>query len=328
MAAEVLRIGLIGCGGIAAAHLEAYQQCENAEVVAVADIRPEAAQSLAAAAGAASYADYGQMLAAEKLDGVSILTPPGPHRAIAEAALAAGAHVLCEKPMAGTAADGRAMAEAARAADRLLLVAQCHRFHEPVRRARARIEAGDLGTLSTYRNRFGYLRGTPDEATRGRGGVLLDNGSHSSYLFRFLVGPVETVSGWAPADQLGQVEDLCVCSLQLGAAGGVGGIIELDGAARPCPNAIEVFGTEGSAIVDYSGGPSLFRPAAGEAVPLDDAQLPGNHRFQREVDHFAACVLGRAEPEIDATEGVADLQVLEAAYRAMCTGQRQAPQNS
>ena len=270
MAAGALRIGLIGCGGIAPAHLTAYQQNERTEVVAVADVRQEAAETLAGKAGSAAFTDYARMLESEGLDGVSILTPPAFHRPIAEKALAAGVHVLCEKPMATTSDDGRAMAEAAQAAGRLLLVAQCHRFHEPVRRARARIQAGDLGEVSTYRNRFGYLLGTPDEATRGRGGVLLDNGSHSSYLFRYLVGPARTVSGWGPADQLARIEDLCVCSLQLEAEGGVGGIIELDGAARPCPNAIDVFGTVGSVTVDYSVGPSLFRPAEGEAVPLDD----------------------------------------------------------
>ena len=323
MAADPLRIGLIGCGGIASAHLAAYRENAHTEVAAVADIRPEAARAVAGKAGATAYTDYRQMLASEGLDGVSLLTPPDRHRAIAEAALAAGIHVLCEKPMAGSSTDAQAMADAAAAAGRLLLVAQCHRFHEPVRRARTRIEAGDLGQVSTYRNRFGYLRGTPDAATRGRGGVLLDNGSHSSYLFRYLAGEPGSVSAWGPPSQLGQVEDLCVCSLQLETGDGVGGFIELDGAARPCPNAIEVFGTAGSVTVDYSGGPSLFRPAEGESVSLDDPGLEGSHRFQREVDHFVACIRGHEEPEIGAAEGVADLLVLEAAYRAMCTGQRQ-----
>ncbi|MFH1569663.1 MAG: Gfo/Idh/MocA family oxidoreductase, partial [Gemmatimonadota bacterium] len=135
MASAKLRIGLIGCGGIAPAHLTCYQQNAHAEVVAVADIRPTAAEGLAAKAGARAYTDHGRMLEAENLDGVSLLTPPSSHREIAERALAAGLHVLCEKPMAGSAADGRAMAEAAQRAGKLLLVAQCHRFHEPVRRA-------------------------------------------------------------------------------------------------------------------------------------------------------------------------------------------------
>jgi predicted dehydrogenase len=321
MADGTLRIGLIGCGGIAPVHLQSYQANERTEVVAVADLNQAAASALAEKAGATAYADYQQMLANEQLDAVGLLTPPANHRAIAEEALVAGLHILSEKPLATTAADAQAMADAAKSAGKLLLVAQCHRFHEPVRRAKAHLAAGDLGEISTYRNRFGYLTGKPDDRTRGRGGILLDNGSHSSYLFRYLVGEVASAFGWAPADQLAQIQDLCVCTMLLQAGNGVGGVIELDGAARPCPNAIEVFGTKGSATIDYGGGPSLFRPAQGEPVPLDDPALPGNHRFQREIDHFVRCVLDGEKPEIGAEEGVADLRVLEAAYEGMTTGE-------
>jgi len=320
MADQTLRIGLIGCGGIAPTHLQCYQANERAKVVAVADLNEAAAAALAEKAGATPYADYRQMLAKEQLDAVGLLTPPATHRALAADVGDVGLHLFSEKPLASTADDARAMADAAAAAGKLLLVAQCHRFHEPVRRAKAHIAAGDLGELSTYRNRFGYLAGKPDDRTRGRGGILLDNGSHSSYLFRYLVGEVASAFGWAPADQLAQIEDLCVCTMLLQAENGIGGIVELDGAATPCPNAIEVFGTAGSVTVDYGGGPSLFRPAQDDPVSLDDPSLSGSHRFQREVDHFVACVLDGEQPEISAEEGVADLRVLEAAYKAMGTG--------
>ena len=197
-------------------------------------------------------------------------------------------------------------------------MAQCHRYHEPVRRARELIQSGALGTVSTYRNRFGYRQGTPDDVTRLRGGILLDNGSHSAYLFRVLVGPVAKVRAWGPASQLRQIEDLCVCTVMLEAASGENGVLELDGAAKPCPSVIEVYGDKGTVIVNYSGK-SEFLPADGQPTSLD-AELPGSHRFDREIEHFVRCVLGEEEPQISAEEGVVDLEIIEAAYESMKSG--------
>lgn len=113
-----MRVGLIGCGGIAPAHLASYRQDGRAAVVAVADVDEARAQALAGQAGAAAYTDYREMLEKERLDAVSLLTPPASHRPICEAALALGAHVFAEKPLAATAADAQAMADAARRAGR------------------------------------------------------------------------------------------------------------------------------------------------------------------------------------------------------------------
>jgi predicted dehydrogenase len=323
MANTGLRVGLIGCGGIAPVHLDSYCQDGRVSVAAVADVEERRAEALAARCGAAAYTDYRQMIDEQRLYAVSVLTPPAFHREASEVALAAGVHVLAEKPLATTAADAQALAEAAQRSGRLLLVAQCHRFHEPVRRARALIESGDLGAIATYRNRFSYSSGTPDERSRGRGGILLDNGAHSSYLFRYLVGPVKSVFGWAPAAQRGQIEDLCVCTLLLEATSGHersgGGVVELDGAARPGEDVIAVFGEKGCVFIDYAG-PSRFVRASGAAVALDDPGLPGNHRFDREIAHFVNCILGEEAPEIPAEEGVADLRVLEAAFQSIRSG--------
>ncbi|MBI3921076.1 MAG: Gfo/Idh/MocA family oxidoreductase [Armatimonadetes bacterium] len=322
MATDKLRVGLIGCGGIAPAHLSSYRRNERVDVVAVADLDMERAESLAKEAGATAYSSYVEMLEKERLDAVSLLTPPDSHRTIAEVALSAGVHIFSEKPLAKTSADGKAMAEAASSAGKLLMVAQCHRFHEPVRRAKELISQGRLGEMVTYRNRFGYIAGKPNATTRGRGGILLDNGSHSSYIFRYLVGPVKSALGWAPSDQLAQVEDLCVCTVILQASNGVGGVIELDGAARPCPSVMEVYGTEGAIVIDYAGG-SQFLPANGDPpLSLDNPELPGAHRFDREIDHFVACVMGEEDPEVGVEEGIADLLVLEACYESMTSGKR------
>ena len=93
----------------------------------------------------------------------------------------------------------------------------------------------------------------------------------------------------------------------------------LNGLAGKCLNVVEVYGTQGTAVIDYGGGPSQFLSAEGEAVPLD-ADLPYAHRFDREIDHFIRCILGEDTPTIGADEGVKDLQVLEAAFESVQTG--------
>lgn len=321
MSNPTLRVGLIGCGGIAPTHLSAYHQSGMAQVVAVADVDANRAAALAQKADATAHENYLEMLEKEQLDAVSVLTPPVLHREMTEAALSAGVHVFCEKPLATTSSDARAMAEAAKRIGRLLLVAQCHRFHEPIRRAREIIQSGELGELATYRNRFSYGSGTPNEVTRSRGGVLLDNGSHSSYIFRFLLGAVKSAFGWARAEQLNRIEDICVCTLIL-ESGAAAGVVELDGAAKPCPNVIEVFGDKGAIVIDYNTGKSQFQPAGGASVSLDEPNLPGGHRFDREVSHFLRCISGEEEPTIGAEEGVTDLLVLEACYESMTTGRK------
>lgn len=322
MGNEPVKIGLIGCGGISATHLATYQNNPRANVVAVCDVDQAKADAVAGKAGATAYTDFEQMLDAEKLDGVSLLTPPAYHEDIAIETLRAGVHVFCEKPLSNTLASGRRMAAAAAETGKLLMVAQCHKFHEPVRRAHELIADGKLGQISTFRNRFGYRDGVPNEWTRLRGGIWLDNGGHSVYLFRFLVGDVRTIVGWCPQTERQKIEDLCNCAMVLESVDGAGGVIELNGLAGKCLNVIEVYGTDGTAVISYSG-PSQFLPASGDPIPLDDPSLPGSHRFDREIEQFIRCVLGEEEPTIGAQEGVKDLAILEAGFRSIQTGQRQ-----
>jgi len=315
-----VRVGIVGCGGIAGSHVAGYQACERAEIVAAMDVNPERAKALAARAGARAYTDLNEMLDREAPDAVSLLTPPKFHHEAALPVLERGVHVLSEKPLAFTAAEAEEMVEAAASHNALLLVAVCHRFHEPVVRARKLIADGALGALTTYRNRFGYRKGTPDDETRLRGGILLDNGAHSADLFRFLVGEVSRAMAWAPASERGAIEDLCNVTAVWESGDGVAGVVELNGAAGRCPSVIEIYGTEGTAVIEY-GGRSQFVPAGkGDAVPLDGEGLPGNHRFLREVRHFVQCVLGEEEPLIGGEEGLRGMRILEATYEAVCEG--------
>lgn len=197
---RALRGAVIGYGFIAGkghvpAYVERARKQHDVEIVAVADIcAPRREAVPATLPGARVYESAEALLAAEAgtLDFVDIATPPSDHAHIAHAALNAGLHVLCEKPLTTSVADARALLEHARRAKRVLF--PCHNYkHAPVVKAiRDVISSGRIGrvrsvTLSTFRNT--HAKGVPEWKTDWRrqrrysgGGIAMDHGSHSFYL--------------------------------------------------------------------------------------------------------------------------------------------------
>lgn len=131
---KVYRVGVIGCGGIAnGKHLPALSRQDKVEVVAFCDIikeRAEAAAEQYGNADAAVYTDYQELLKDASIDIVHVLTPNDAHAEISIAGLEAGKHVMCEKPMAKTAADAKRMAEAAKRTGKKLTIGYDNRFRQ------------------------------------------------------------------------------------------------------------------------------------------------------------------------------------------------------
>jgi predicted dehydrogenase len=143
-----LRVGIIGAGAWAtAAHIPGFQACESVEVVAICDTALHRAQIAAQAAGVhRTYASVEAMLAGEQLDLVSIATPTATHQAAAAACIAAGLHVLCEKPLAYTVAQARAMADLARTSPVQTKVGFTMRYAPAMRRLRELMAEEYIGT--------------------------------------------------------------------------------------------------------------------------------------------------------------------------------------
>jgi predicted dehydrogenase len=178
-------------------HMPAYARpgVTHFEIVAVADVcaarREKARQALP---GARIYETHRELLMAERgrIDFVDVSTPPCDHAAVARAALASGLHVLCEKPLATSAEEARAMVTAARESRRVLF--PCHTYkHAPVVKAVRRVLDADLigrpsvVTLQTFRNT--HARGVDEwrrdwrrERRYSGGGIAMDHGSHTFYL--------------------------------------------------------------------------------------------------------------------------------------------------
>lgn len=185
MPTQKLRVAIIGGGTIAnAAHIPAWRDQPSAEIVAVADSAPENARATAARHQIPHASDsFAEMLAAAKPDVVSVCSPAHCHKEQAIAALRAGAHVLCEKPLALTSADAIEMFRAAETAGRLLLVGQSMRFYNQIAAAREFAASGQVGEIYCADAARLRRRGVPGHGVfhvraLSRGGVLYDLGVH------------------------------------------------------------------------------------------------------------------------------------------------------
>ena len=316
---NALRVGVIGCGGIGRTHLNAYR-ANGVVPVAVADSNQRAVDAAVAEFGGRGYPDFDELIRVGGVDAVSICTPPASHREIVVTALEAGIAVLCEKPMATSVADAEAMAVVADRTGTLLTIGFCHRFQPHVERLRDLVANGDLGTVLMFRNRFaGHLKqveqtwfARPEVAG---GGVMFDTCVHSVDLFRFLVGEPERVKALSASTPtaLGpalDVEDTAIISLST--ASGALGVIEASWRTPPGEWTLTIYGTAGSATVDYATDELRLRPAGKGDEQV--VEVPAGDRFEREIAHFMAAVQGHEPPRVTARDGVAANRILAAAY--------------
>ena len=204
-----LRIGLIGTGFMGKAHVFGFTSAPRVfdlpcdlELHTVADITPEAAAEAARRLGFAhATTNWRDIVTNPEIDLVSITAPNALHKEMSLAAIAAGKHVYCEKPLAPLAADAREMAEAAEAAGIKTQVGFNYLCNPMLGLAREMIAAGELGEIRGYRGIHceDYMADANGPYTfrhdPAGGGALADIGSHALATAEFLCGPVSAVMG-------------------------------------------------------------------------------------------------------------------------------------
>jgi predicted dehydrogenase len=296
-----VRLGLVGCGVMGRRHIVGMGRLKAVgrlrfELAAVCDVLIENAAQAAAQAEAVLghepgiYAALEAMLREGRLDALLVTTTPETHAAVALMAFEAGVDVMVEKPIALTAADGRRMTTAARAAGRTLAVAENYRRDPMNRLGKALVEAGAVGRpylavqSSSGSGEFVIL--TPWRHRRDRGGIVLDMGVHYTDILEYYLGPIELVGGMSAVvddvrlDGQGQAhpadaEDLSVGVMRF-RCGAIGNwMLNLAGRGEAAYARL-IHGTDGSLSIpgDRSGGSvSLVQRQGGQDVPVPQADL-------------------------------------------------------
>jgi 1,5-anhydro-D-fructose reductase (1,5-anhydro-D-mannitol-forming) len=324
-----MRWGLIGASNIAAGHMIGAIRGAGGDIRSVLSASADRAAAYAADHGIPhGFSDLDAMLTADDLDAVYISTTNEKHFAQAMAAIAAGKHVLCEKPLAMSVSDAVTMVRAAEAAG--LVFATNHHLrnagsHIAIREA---VQAGRIGDVLSVRVFHAVhlpevLRGWRIDNPAAGGGVIPDIVVHDADTVRFHLGedPVEVVA-MAASSGMGQgVEDSCMSVWTMPS----GAMVQTHESFTHAfaPTGFEVHGTKGSIIArnvmtQAPVGEITLRTDAGEeALPFSDHNL-----YLRAMNLFHAAVQGHGQPAADGIDGVKSLAVAAAVAEAATTGQR------
>lgn len=338
--AKTWRAGVIGCGAIAqAVHLPGYMRARGAALAAACDPVPQRLREAARIAGDGlhTYTDYREMLAAERLDVVSVASPNKFHAEQAEAALAAGAHVLLEKPPATSLAEIERIRRAVRRSGRLLIVGFLHRFYRGNRRMHRLIQEGAIGAPYMIRVRFAHRGPMPGWAKSewfydpalARGGALLDMGIHAIDQCQWLVGPIRSVQAKAATLRKNiRLDDNAVLLVEFARPKALG-YIEVGWTSPAGFVGIEVMGDEGALRQDYVGHTTL---TTGKIAPdgrtkpklktriIDRAPTTGG--WDMEVPEVVKALRAGSDLGCNIDTGGAALAVALAAYESSRTGRR------
>lgn len=225
------RIGFIGLGAVAQVHAQAYSTCPDLEVVAVHDADPARLDAFATEHGAKAYSNLGEMLDSASLDVACVLTPARTHESVVLACAKAGVDVLCEKPLALAVDACDRMISACEQAGITLGYGASYRYLPAITRAKAMIEAGDIGDILVMRESVVGGAGPTSRATMspahypaggpgGSGMGLIDHGVHLIDLFSWLSGAeVTRVVGRGNRAEAPQLPEYLLLEFEGGAIG-------------------------------------------------------------------------------------------------------------
>lgn len=193
----MVRIAVIGCGGIGNRHAQHLFKVADAKIEAAVDIIPERAEKLAAMIGCQPFTDYREAL--DQVDAVWVCTPPDSHRDITVTSLESGKHVFCEKPMALSLQEADEMIEAARTNERLLGIGYCLRFSPWAQMCKDIVTKGEIGEITlAWITRMSNIPPAPWLKSQAvGGGMLTEQTTHNLDWLRYIVGDVVKVEGMA-----------------------------------------------------------------------------------------------------------------------------------
>jgi predicted dehydrogenase len=345
-----IRLGVVGAGNIAQLNVAGYLEHDHCDVVAVCDVDKEAAATAAGLWGVPQvFTSLDDLLAEPDIDAVEILTPTHMHYEHVLAAVAAGKHVSCQKPLANTVDEARAMGEAAVAAGVTLRVSECFWHYPPLERAKALIAEGAIGTPNNVRIRtvVGQTDAAFQVGLRAEGYIWrLNNLSPGGHLFDDMVHKYATAL-WLVDQDVVSVQavvrrrDLfiepCAAIFEYEDSGLLGQMevsyapkMWLRSAYYGADEFFEVQGDEGFLWVTRCTGEMLDLPALmlyrGDqerrtVTSFSDMDADWGMGFKRSSAHFVDSLLAGTEPDMTPKDAVRVLQLCFAVYQASNTRQ-------
>jgi predicted dehydrogenase len=341
-----MKFGIIGTGSIGRSHADAIRAMDGGSLHSVYHPSAEKWAALAEDFGVRCFSDLGEFLADPELDIVTIATPSGDHLDPTIAALMAGKHVVCEKPLEITAARIDRMAGTARASNRTLAAILNRRFNPAMAAFKAAADAGRFGKVvsaSCYVKWFRDQAYYDSAAWRGTlaldgGGALMNQGIHSIDALLYLAGPAVSVR--ADTACLGHeridVEDMAVAIVEF--ASGARGVIE---GSTCCwskdghPGRVQLCGTEGSVfLADETFEVWDFKHERPEDAVIRETMMRGSqpamgandpkaiqhHQHQRNFEEVVSAIREGREPGTSAQEARKSVALIEAIYQSAAGG--------
>jgi predicted dehydrogenase len=316
----MIKVGLIGGGGITDAHIRGYRTyAETIAVTAVADVVYQTASRRAAELDAVGYTDFRQMILDADLDAVDICLPHHLHAEAIIAAAAAGRHILCEKPLCLTVEEADRVRLAIEAAGVTLMCAHNQLFLPAVAKAKQLLDEGILGTVYEVRTTDSFFNdfdpqnmGWRATAAFSGGGELIDTGYHPTYLMLHLAGgsPVEATA-LLSQHRLRFMEGEDSAQVLVRFDNGVVGHLVTSWAYDPPPGTekFSVVGERGSLASDGRSLVVTLRGSGSQTYDFEDVDT-----YVSEIGHFADCLRSGTRPLHTEKEGIEVLGLILAAY--------------
>jgi predicted dehydrogenase len=312
-----VKIAVAGAGVMGRNHVRVCSELEGLEVVGVVEPGREAADRVRRLFRVPTFDTLARLLQEMKPDLLIIATPTTSHFAVAQEALAARVHVLVEKPIAATVAEGRELIAAAARAGVRLGVGHIERFNPAVRELKKRLDAGELGRVyQIMARRIGPFPPRIQDV-----GVVVDLATHDVNVMEHVVGaPIERLYA-ETARRIHQTqEDLVSCTMRF--ANGTVGVIDINWLTPTKIRELSVLGERGMFVVNYltqdltlyensslGGAPEVLAVMGvveGRAIRFPIQRV---EPLRAEIESFVAAVRGGGKPHVDGDEGVRALHL-------------------
>ena len=339
---KVVRLGCIGAGGFSWGHMLAVQKLDNAEIVAIADIREEQLKEKVDAFGFKdAYLDYHDLLARDDIDAVLLPLPDQVHCQVACDAMRAGKHVLCEKPMALSLDECKEMIRVSDETGKQLMIGQVGRYTPAYVKGMQLVQSGTIGKVffigSEYAHDYSNVGGRGGWRVTPEREPIIGGGCHAVDLIRMIMGENPTeISAFANNMSLTDwpIHDCCVGIMKF-PSGAIGKVMTSTGCKRKYTMRTCIYGTEGTIILDnsnpiitiykehFSNDSTFGKEMIGveqQKVAIEIPVKVNSHNLADEIKDFCNCLLEGRPVTTPGREGAATVAVCTAVVESFKTG--------